>query len=518
MVLIFVQTSEMIKFAVTPPPERWAAVDSGLKLLNWPQDRYMAEYGLKIDSQATVVRGRVLQNPKVTFGAGGAVDPRTSGRWDLKGKKFLDPHPSPLKSWGVCIIKGRGAASEEQVRNFIKTFVGVFQAHGGKVATPTPHIMLPSSMDRAVEEVYRQTGDKFQLKPQLLVFIVPDKDSQVYARLKKSSDCRYGVVSQVLQSMYVQKAQAQYCSNVCMKVNAKLGGSTSRAVGMKGSTGWFTKPTMVIGADVSHSAPGVVGASIAAVTVSWDRHAIKYAAIVETNGARVEMIRSETMQTRVQPLIKKWVSTIAGGKTPQHVLYFRDGVSEGQYAQVLQTEVHDLRKIIKDMNPQADVKFTVIVASKRHHVRFFPPVGASNNDFDRNGNALPGTLVESGVTHPFEYDFYLCAHNALKGTARPVHYHVLLDEAKMSVEELQNMVYEASYQYVRSTTPVSLFPAVYYAHLASNRGTHHIDQASISSQEKTTKKTGSSAPEPSDFKPLLEMPNSNGIQETMWYV
>lgn len=24
---------------------------------------------------------------------------------------------------------------------------------------------------------------------------------------------------------------------------------------------------------------------------------------------------------------------------------------------------------------------------------------------DRNGNALPGTLVERDVTHPFEYDF-----------------------------------------------------------------------------------------------------------------
>jgi hypothetical protein len=24
---------------------------------------------------------------------------------------------------------------------------------------------------------------------------------------------------------------------------------------------------------------------------------------------------------------------------------------------------------------------------------------------DKNGNALPGTLVEHDVTHPFEYDF-----------------------------------------------------------------------------------------------------------------
>lgn len=75
---------------------------------------------------------------------------------------------------------------------------------------------------------------------------------------------------------------------------------------------------------------------------------------------------------------------------------------------------------------------------------------------DRNSNALPGTLVEQDVTHPFEYDFYLCAHSAIQGTARPVHYHVLRDDAKVPVVEFQKMIYHFSYQYMRSTTPVSL--------------------------------------------------------------
>ena len=64
-------------------------------------------------------------------------------------------------------------------------------------------------------------------------------------------------------------------------------------------------------------------------------------------------------------------------------------------------------------------RFLVIIASKRHHVRFFPQSGV-----DKNANPLPGTLVETGVTQPFENDFYLCAHTAIKGTARPVHYTI----------------------------------------------------------------------------------------------
>lgn len=75
---------------------------------------------------------------------------------------------------------------------------------------------------------------------------------------------------------------------------------------------------------------------------------------------------------------------------------------------------------------------------------------------DKNGNALPGTLVERDITHPFDYDFYLSSHSAIQGTARPVHYQVILDEAKVPVNDFQRMVYQHCYQYMRSTTPVSL--------------------------------------------------------------
>ena len=96
---------------------------------------------------------------------------------------------------------------------------------------------------------------------------------------------------------------------------------------------------------------------------------------------------------------------------------------------------------------------TVVVAEKRHHIRFFPPQGMAG---DKNGNPVPGTLVEHDVTHPWENDIYLCSHVAIQGTARPTHYHMLLDEANLPVEKFQTLLYEHCYQYQRATTPVSL--------------------------------------------------------------
>ena len=78
-------------------------------------------------------------------------------------------------------------------------------------------------------------------------------------------------------------------------------------------------------------------------------------------------------------------------------------------------------------------------------------------------------LVIPCYTHPFENDVYLASHVAIQGTARPTHYHILIDEANVPVDRFQALLYKYYYQYQRATTPASLFPAVYYANLASKR-------------------------------------------------
>lgn len=150
----------------------------------------------------------------------------------------------------------------------------------------------------------------------------------------------------------------------------------------------------------------------------------------------------------------------------------RDGVSEGQYQHVLSQEVKHLREALsKRCMGLKNSKITVVVASKRHHLRMLP--GRGDSCIDNNGNPMPGTLVERDITHPFENDFYLVSHRAIQATARPIHYAVLMDEGKFRPDELIDWIYASCYQFVRSTTPVSIHPAIYYAHLASKRGTAH---------------------------------------------
>lgn len=228
---------------------------------------------------------------------------------------------------------------------------------------------------------------------------------------------------------------------------------------------------MIIGADVTHPAPGSAsGCSYGAITVSMDRICARYAAAVESNGERVEILTAKSIEEMLRPLIQHWCEDISGGRVPTHVYYFRDGVSEGQYGAVLRDEIGELKKVFASFgqhdvslplhryrsihaNSKLQPLFTVVVAEKRHHIRFFPTPGPGA---DRNGNPVPGVLVEKDVTHPFLFDFYLCSHTAIQGTARPTHYHILLNQCKIEPETFQKMIYDHSYQYMRATTPVSV--------------------------------------------------------------
>ncbi|KAL6707418.1 Protein argonaute [Coniothyrium glycines] len=532
-----VQTSNMIKFAVTLPRDRWAAVQQGVGLLNWANDPYLQHYGLQVNTQPAKVKARVLPPPVVHFGTGSKeatikAQDMLQGRWRLDSRKFaINNTQRPIRAWGMCSVQGRGAVPPQQLEAFAQKFIQIYESHGGIVSAHPQHGKKPwmgpgnlADGGEMVAKVWNQTGNKYGCVPNLLFFVVNDRNIDVYRRIKKSCDIRFGVASQVLQAKHVMSASPQYISNVCMKVNAKLGGATciakSATIPRINPTA-ATIPTMVVGADVSHPAPGAGSselASFAAITVSADAQFARYWAEAQTNGNRVEMVTTSNIDTHFGNMARNWMQRLGQGRAPQRVLYIRDGVSEGQYAAVLEEEVHDMKECLKKLGCKELPKFTVVIAGKRHHIRFFPEAGKG----DRNNNPLPGTLVESGCTHPFEFDFYLCSHVAIKGTARPIHYQCILNEGNWKAMELQQFIFEHSYQYVRSTTPVSLHPAVYYAHLAADRARAHLSDSPVSSGKKDTtveeqSSAGSSYREVKTA-PLMPMPNVRGLKDVMWYI
>lgn len=97
---------------------------------------------------------------------------------------------------------------------------------------------------------------------------------------------------------------------------------------------------------------------------------------------------------------------------PEAVFYYRDGVSDGQFESVLNHEYNEFHKAFESLEPDYKPPITFIVVKKRHHVRLQP----QTEDADRNGNPVPGTVVDKGITSKYDFDFYLNSHAGIQGT------------------------------------------------------------------------------------------------------
>ena len=112
---------------------------------------------------------------------------------------------------------------------FIEHFIKIYRGHGGTVTNTAPYITGGViDIAEAVAHVFNGAGNQAQARPQILMFVLPNRSAEVYKRIKKNCECRFGVMSQCVLGGNVLKNQAQYHSNVCMKFNAKLGGTTCR--------------------------------------------------------------------------------------------------------------------------------------------------------------------------------------------------------------------------------------------------------------------------------------------------
>ncbi|KAI9220767.1 Piwi domain-containing protein, partial [Blastocladiella britannica] len=91
---------------------------------------------------------------------------------------------------------------------------------------------------------------------------------------------------------------------------------------------------------------------------------------------------------------------------PQRTVFDRDSVSEGQFQTVPQIEIHLIQGVLLANTRATNAKLAfVIVRERHHHTRFFAQDQNDNNN-DRSGNIKAGLVVDRGVIHPTDFDFF----------------------------------------------------------------------------------------------------------------
>ena len=445
---------------------------------------HVLNFGVEVVSDMTLVNARLLPPPRLRYGDQGKITEITPklGAWNLLNSCVVEG--GSVAYWGLIsfdqdfdrymandfVLNLSRRCNELGIRMAEQTIIRPFLCKWEDLESPKLEKYLRLIHEQASEAIHNISGGQ-RSQLQLLVCVMADKHP-AYGDLKRICETQIGIVTQCCLSKHVKQRRSQYLANLALKVNAKVGGrNVTLAVELPRMCSVFDKPTIIFGADVTHPSPGDdAGPSIAAVVANVDwPSANKYIARVRAQAHREEII--ENLQEMVEELWHEFCEKTES--RPERVIMFRDGVSEGQFDEVLQREVVALKDAFEKVGGR-DYKplITWAVVQKRHHTRLFP---ADAEHKDKNNNILPGTVVDSTITHPREFDFFLCSHAGIQGTSRPTHYHVLWDENDFNSDDLQGLVYNLCYTYARCTRSVSVVPPAYYAHLAAYRARLYLD-------------------------------------------
>uniref|UniRef100_A0A5B6ZZU0 Uncharacterized protein n=1 Tax=Davidia involucrata TaxID=16924 RepID=A0A5B6ZZU0_DAVIN len=483
------QITSLLKFSCQRPCEQEMDILQTIRRNKYNQDPYAKEFGITIDEKLASVEARVLPAPWLKYHDSGKEKeylPQV-GQWNMMNKKVING--SSVNYW-ACINFSR-SVQESTVRDFCHQLVQMCQVSGMEFNFE-PVIPIysarPDQVKKALKYVYNIAANKLGGKElELLIAILPDNNGSLYGDLKRICETDLGLISQCCLTKHVFKISRQYLANVSLKINVKMGG---RNTVLLDALSWRIPlvsdiPTIIFGADVTHPETREdCSPSIAAVVASQDWPEVtKYAGLVCAQPQRQELIHDlfKTWQdpqrgTVTGGMIRELLLSFqkATGQKPLRIIFYRDGVSDGQFYQVLLYELDAIRKACASLEPSYQPPVTFIVIQKRHHTRLFASNHNDKNSTDKSGNILPGTVVDSKICHPTEFDFYLCSHAGIQGTSRPAHYHVLWDENNFTADEIQSLTNNLCYTYARCTRSVSVVPPAYYAHLAAYRARFYM--------------------------------------------
>ncbi|XP_010270731.1 PREDICTED: protein argonaute 1-like isoform X2 [Nelumbo nucifera] len=520
------QITALLKVTCQRPQEREHDIMQTVHHNAYHEDPYAKEFGIKISERLASVEARILPAPWLKYHDTGREKdclPQV-GQWNMMNKKMVNG--GTVNNW-ICINFSRNV-QESVARGFCHELAQMCHV-SGMAFNPEPilppYSARPDQVERALKTRYHDAMAKLQPQGKeldLLIVILPDNNGSLYGDLKRICETDLGIVSQCCLTKHVFRMSKQYLANVALKVNVKVGGrntvlvdALSRRIPLVSD-----RPTIIFGADVTHPHPGEDSSpSIAAVVASQDWPEVtKYAGLVCAQAHRQELI---------QDLYKVWQDPVRGtvtggmikellisfrratGQKPQRIIFYRDGVSEGQFYQVLLYELDAIRKACASLEPNYQPPVTFVVVQKRHHTRLFANNHNDRHSIDRSGNILPGTVVDSKICHPTEFDFYLCSHAGIQGTSRPAHYHVLWDENKFTADGLQSLTNNLCYTYARCTRSVSIVPPAYYAHLAAFRARFYMEPETSDSGSLTSGAAGRGAGAGSGGARSTRVPGAN---------
>lgn len=216
-----------------------------------------------------------------------------------------------------------------------------------------------------------------------------------------------------------EAALARYHASIVLKYNLKTGGINHVLQNGSLSLPEVQNGILFIGIDMAHhtfkSKTTTTGPkTVVGIVANTDADCAQWPGDIRVQPGNSEMV--EDLESIVRARLRHFIDTKR--TKPSQIIIYRAGVSNGQYAQILKTELPMIKEACKD---EGKISVAVIVVSQGHQGRFFRV-----NDGEVKGHGQgrgkgetgvypAGTVVgrgseKSGAIAPRSWDFFLQAH------------------------------------------------------------------------------------------------------------
>ncbi|KAK6732202.1 hypothetical protein RB195_016529 [Necator americanus] len=421
----------------------------------------MRNWGISLHNKLVTFESRELE-PEKLFGYNrdGYVGQRAE--WAKLVKNNGSFRGVELTNW--VVIAPNSNDGERLSSDFINEIEHIYSALQVKYGNPVRHFCRDTTArgyHTAVQEAMTRVGMQ---SIHMMVLILSDDSKTRYDVLKSYLCTETTIPSQCVQLSTLRGRAADRGRNrnfgsivlkIALQMNCKMGGALWRVI-------IPIKRAMIVGYDLYHDST-LRGKTIGACVSTTDQDYTKFYSQTRPHENPAEL--GTNLGFFILKALNKYYQ--CNGKTlPEKIFLYRDGVGDGQIPYVKDQEVRLVQKACADAVERAEgveknfkIKLAFIIVTKKVNMRIF-----KGNPDSRLTNPDPGTVVDSVVTRPERYDFYLVPQYVNQGTVTPVCYNVIYDDTNLAPDRHHKLAFKLCHLYYNWQGTVRVPAPCQYAH------------------------------------------------------
>ncbi|KAM6930622.1 piwi-like protein 1 [Xenentodon cancila] len=396
-------------------------------------------WGLKFEKSLLNLDGRVLKGERIFQGPRSFEYNPVAADWSREMRGIPLINCPPLNNWLMLYTR----RNTKEAQSLLQTL--------GKVSGPFG-IQLQKALviefEDHQESLLRALQHNVGPQTQMVVVVLPTNRKDKYDTVKKYLCVDCPTPSQCVVSRTISRPQGlmTVATKIILQMACKIGGEL-----------WSVeiplKQLMVVGIDCYHDVAAgkrSIGSLVASLNQTMSRWFSK--CVLQHKGQEI----MDGLKMALSGALKDYLKF--NKCLPSRIIVYRDGVGDGQLHSVVNYEVSQIIDSIKSMGQDYEPKLSVVVVKKRISSRFFTLIGSKVT------NPPPGTVIDTEVTRPEWYDFYIVSQAVRFGSVAPTHYNVVYDTSGLKPDHMQRLTYKLCHMYYNWQGIIRVPAPCQYAH------------------------------------------------------